>query len=61
MKISKSWVLDLVDKMPGDPDADELKYQLYVLRKIAEGEADIAAGRTIPHEEVEREISEWLK
>jgi predicted transcriptional regulator len=35
---------------------DDILYELYVKQKIEEGLADIAAGRTISHEELKAEL-----
>jgi hypothetical protein len=61
MLIQKRDVLALLDRMPDELDGEELMYHIYVLEKIAEGEADIAAGRVVPHDDVKREIDAWLR
>jgi predicted transcriptional regulator len=49
---AKQAVRDLLDRLPDDCSLEDVLYHLYVLRAIDQGRADIAAGRTIPHEEV---------
>ncbi|MDP9119867.1 MAG: hypothetical protein M3O15_00595 [Acidobacteriota bacterium] len=36
---------------------DEVMYEIYVRQKIADGEAAIALGRTVPHEEAKRRFT----
>ena len=57
--MKKSDVLELLKDMPEEIDVDKLIYTLYLKRKLELAEADITAGRVIPHEEVEREMEAW--
>ncbi len=59
--MEKSRVEQVVATMPDDVDLDSLVDKLYLLRKIEAGEAQIELGQVIPHEEVKRQIAEWLK
>jgi hypothetical protein len=59
--VNKRDVLAILDNMPEMLDPEELMYRIYVLQKIEAGEADIRAGRLIPHDEVFRRSKEWLK
>lgn len=60
MKV-KDTVRSLLDRLPENCTLDDVLYHLYVLQAIERGRADVAAGRTIPHEEVERELrKKWL-
>lgn len=60
MKV-KETVRALLDRLPENCTLDDVLYHLYVLQSIERGRADIEAGRTIPHEEVERELrKKWL-
>jgi len=56
----KQAVLEAVSSMPDSLTLDEIRAELELLSKLREAEADIAAGRVIPHEEVKRRFSEWL-
>jgi predicted transcriptional regulator len=45
-----------------DCSVEEVLYHLYVLQAIERVQANIAAGRTIPHEEVEKALRQkWLR
>jgi predicted transcriptional regulator len=59
--VKKHEVQSLLDTMPDEIDAEQLIYTLYLKYKLERAEADIAAGRLTPHEEVERLMAEWLK
>ena len=58
---AKDAVLKLLDTLPEDTSMEEIQYHLYVLQKIQIGEQAIRDGRVIPHEEVMRELAEWLE
>lgn len=55
----KQDVLDMLAKMPDEIDVDALMYALHLRRKLERGLSDIAAGRVVPHAEVEREMEAW--
>ena len=58
---AKEAVKALLDRLPDDCSMDEVLYHLYVLRAIERGQADVAAGRTLSHEDVEEELRRrWL-
>lgn len=58
---AKAAVRMLLDQLPDDCTLDDVQYHLYVLREIERGQSDAAAGRTIPHEQVARELRrKWL-
>jgi len=59
MQAAKQEALDAIAKLPDDTNMDEIMYRLYVLDKIRKGREDIAAGRTITNEALEREIDSW--
>lgn len=50
----------LADQLPADANWDDAMYALYVRMKVAEGEQDIAEGRVLDQEEVERRMAKWL-
>lgn len=58
---AKIAVKKLLERLPDDCSLEDVQYHLYVLQAIERGEAELAAGVTIPHEEVERELREkWI-
>ena len=50
----------LADQLPVDANWDDAMYALYVRMKVAVGEQDIAEGRVLDQEEVERRTAQWL-
>ena len=42
----------LVDQLPETASWDDVMYEVYVRQAIAQGRADIEAGRVVPHDEV---------
>lgn len=58
---AKEAVRALLDRLPDDCSMDDVLYHLYVLRAVERGQADVAAGRTLPHVQVEEELrKKWL-
>jgi predicted transcriptional regulator len=59
---AKQTVRALLDRLPDDCSVEDVLYHLYVLQAVERGRAEVAAGRTIPHEEVERAMRrKWLR
>ena len=59
---AKQAVRALLDRLPDDCSVDDVLYHLYVLQAVERGQADIAAGRTIPHEQVDDALRrKWLR
>lgn len=59
---AKEAVRALLDRLPDDCSVEDVLYHLYVLQAVERGQADAAAGRTIPHEDVERAMRrKWLR
>ena len=59
---AKQTVRALLDRLPDDCSVEDVLYHLYVLQAVERGQAEVAAGRTIPHEEVERAMRrKWLR
>ena len=49
-----------LDRMPETATLEEMSEELAILAAIRQGEADIAAGRVVSHEEVIRRSAEWI-
>ena len=59
---AKEAVRALLDRLPDDCSVEDVLYHLYVLEALERGQADAAARRTIPHEEVENAMRRrWLR
>lgn len=57
---TKDLIRKLLDRLPDDATIEDIQYQIYVLQKIRAGEEDAAEGRTVPHDEVMRELAKGL-
>jgi predicted transcriptional regulator len=53
---TKDAVRALLDRLPENCSLEEVQYHLYVMQAVARGDADVAAGRVVPHEQVEAEM-----
>jgi predicted transcriptional regulator len=53
---TKERVREILDHLPDDCSLEDVQYHLYVVQKVERGLADVEAGRTISHEEVEQEL-----
>jgi predicted transcriptional regulator len=56
---TKQDILEMIERMPDDTTIDDVLYALYVRASVDRGIADSKAGRTIPHEEVMKEVARW--
>ena len=60
MNITKAKLETFLEDLPEQVDTEEVMYRLYLLEKIEAGEADIAQGRVLSHEEaVQRLARKW--
>lgn len=57
MNISKAKLETFLGDLPEQVDTEEVMYRLYLLQKIEAGEADIAEGRVLSHEEVVQRLT----
>ena len=55
----KEEVANLLERLPDDCSLEDIQYHLYVLEKIRRGLDDSRNGRTVPHEDVVRRLSQW--
>lgn len=60
MNITKAKLETFFEDLPEQVDTEEVMYRLYLLEKIEAGEADIAEGRVLSHDEaVQRLNRKW--
>jgi hypothetical protein len=59
--MQKERILEVVGALPDDVDIDCLIEKLYLLRRLELAEEEIATGKVIPHEEVEKRFAAWLE
>ena len=55
----KQAVLDALNRLPEAASLDEITEELRIMASIRRGRADIAGGRSKPHEEVEQLVDSW--
>ncbi len=60
MQTAKQEVEELLRELPEDATLEDIQYHIYVKQKIAQGLSDIAAGRVMSQEEVEKRFARWL-
>ena len=60
VQTAKQEVQELLDELPDDATLEDIQYHLYVKQKIAQGLADVAAGRTLSQDEIELRFAKWL-
>jgi len=58
---AKQEVQELLQELPDDATLEDIQYHIYVKQKIAQGLADVRAGRVISQEEVEKRFARWLE
>ena len=58
---AKQTAQEIIASLPDDVSFNELVYQLVFRAHVEEGLRDLDEGRTVSHEEIEREFAEWLK
>jgi hypothetical protein len=58
---AKETIRALLDRLPDDCTIEDVLYHLYVLQEVGQGRADIAAGRTVSHDQVADALRrKWL-
>ena len=60
MSAIKAEAARMLEKLPDDADWTTLAYRFYVRAAVEQGMAEIEAGRGVPHDQVMREMEEWL-
>ena len=55
----KHQVTELLAKLPDESTLEDIQYHLYVLEKILHGQAEIAKGEHISHEQAIAHLSQW--
>jgi len=59
--MQKERILEVVEALPENVDVDALIERLYLMRRLEEAEEELANGRVLEHEEVERRMEKWLE
>lgn len=61
MATVKEQVIESIQALPDDCTMNDIRYLIYVRDRIAEGLADIEAGRVVSREEADRRIYSGLR
>ena len=57
----KAHAREAIDRLPDDATWDDVMYELYVRESIDAGLADVAAGRTVPQDQVRARLRDILR
>jgi predicted transcriptional regulator len=60
MPTAKEEVRRLLDSIPDDVSYEDIQYHIYVREKVERGLEDVAEGRVVSQEEIERWMAKWL-
>lgn len=60
-KGTKQAVLKMIEQMPDKSSVEDIMYELYFRQRVDRGLKELAAGKTISHEQVKRSIAKWKK
>ena len=58
---TKEMAIDLIQRLPEDATLEDIMYELYFRERVDRGIAEVRRGETVPHEEVVRNVAEWLR
>ncbi len=61
MQTAKQELQELLRDLPDNATLEDIQYHIYVKQKIAQGLADVHAGRVVSQEEVEKRVARWLE
>ncbi len=57
---AKQAARDVLDALPDDCSFANIEYHLRVRELVEDGRRDLRDGRTYSHEEIERDLAQWL-
>jgi predicted transcriptional regulator len=58
---AKQQVEELLRELPDNATLEDIQYHLYVKQKVAQGRADVRAGRVVSQAEIEKRFARWLE
>jgi predicted transcriptional regulator len=61
MSTPKREALDLIERLPEEVSWETMIEEMAFKARVLEGIADADAGRLVSHDEVKKELQEWLK
>lgn len=57
----KERILKIIEQLPDNVTTEDVMYELYVSEVLDRSDADVAAGRLVPHEDVKKRFAKWLE
>jgi len=57
----KQQVIRMIEALPEEITVDDIMAELYFKQQVDAGLKELDEGKGIPHEEVEKRLSRWLK
>jgi len=57
MGVVKDAAMKIVEELPEDATWDDLMYELYVNKKVAEGQAAANEGKVVSHDEARKKVA----
>ena len=60
MNTAKAEVIEILEKLPEDASLEDIEYHIYVRQKVERGLNDVAEGRVLSQDEVDRRMARWL-
>ncbi len=61
MKTAKQNVIEKINKLPDDTTYSDIIEEIRFMQEVEEGLRQADEGKLIPHKEVEKSLSKWLK
>jgi predicted transcriptional regulator len=56
---TKQAVLKMIEQMPNQSSVEDIMYELYFRQRVDRGLRELAARKTVSHEQVKRDIAKW--
>jgi predicted transcriptional regulator len=60
-KGTKQAVLKMIEQMPDKSSVEDIMYELYFRQRVDRGLKELAAGKTVSHEQLKRSIAKWRR
>lgn len=57
----KQQVMQMIESLPEDVSIDDIMAELYFKLQVDAGLKELEEGKGMPHQEVEKRMSKWLK
>lgn len=60
MATAKDTVREILNRLPDDASLESIEYEIYVQRKVRQGDHDIETGRVLTMDEMQLRFGIWL-